>query len=383
MKKTAALAKRATILLGGDLCPIGRYEAKLLAGETVFDEILLNAFRKSDFSIVNLEAPLCRATLACANPGEKGLRADPRVAGFLKDAGITAAGLANNHIRDFGDAGYRETARALERHGIRHTGAGRNLAEAQQPLAVTVKGLRLGIWALAEKELNVAGEKAAGSSWFRPEGDAARIREMRKEFDFLLVYAHAGHEFMSTPSPRIRSAYRALVDAGADAVIGHHPHVVQGLEFYKGGLIAYSLGNLVFDSPYVAAHPDTDNGFLLGLDISGRGIEGVELVPYKLQADTRVTALTAPESRAFMGRMKTVSAAVTNDRIFEREWERNVKSRWNGEYRQVIAALASTLADKGKANGPRRVKNLITCPTHVELLGKAFDMMEAGTLPGL
>lgn len=82
--------------------------------------------------------------------------------------------------------------------------------------------------------------------------------ESQHLFDFLVVFLHAGQEFISTPSPRIREACRNLIDAGADAVISHHPHVVQGVEKYKHGLIAYSLSNLVFDSPYVSRFENTD-----------------------------------------------------------------------------------------------------------------------------
>lgn len=373
--------EQATLLLGGDLCPIGRYEKKILNGDNVFDEVLQTAFRQNDFSIINLEAPLCAAGLPCNNPGESGLRADPGVAQYLHKTGVTAVGLANNHIRDFGDEGYRQTVRNLDLQGLVHTGAGSNLAEAQKPLRVNVNGIKLGIWALAEKELNVATETSAGSSWFRPEGDAFRIREMRGEFDFLLVYVHAGHEFMSTPSPRIRAAYRGLADAGADAVIGHHPHVVQGIESYNHALIAYSLGNLVFDSPYVSAHPDTDLGYLLRLGISSRGVVSAELIPYRLRGNTAVTSLDQPEFETFKRMLHALSDNITDDQKFNREWENNVRSRWNNEYKQVVDSFSANIRDSAKMNVPRRAKNLITCPTHVEILGKAFDMLEEGKLP--
>jgi poly-gamma-glutamate synthesis protein (capsule biosynthesis protein) len=379
--KKGMQAGRATLLLGGDVCPIGRYEKKILAGEPVFDDSLLEAFRQSDFSIVNLEAPLCAAGLPCGNPGESGLKADPEIAAFLKRIGVTAAGLANNHIRDFGDEGVRQTAQALERNGVLHTGAGANLAEAQKPLAVTVNGLRLGIWALAERELNVATGTKAGSSWFRPEEDVHAIREMRPRFDFLLVYVHAGHEFMGTPSPRIRAAYRSLVEAGADAVIGHHPHVMQGAETWKNGLIAYSLGNLVFDSPYVSAQPDTDSGCLLRLEIAPRRIVEAEFIPYTLRDATRVTVLEGAGREAFMSRFRALSELLADDSRFDLEWEQNVKARWQSAYKHVVEAFSATIRDPAKISFPRRAKNLITCPTHVELLAKAFELMEEGKIP--
>lgn len=380
-RSTGVSENQATLLLGGDLCPIGRYEKKILQGESVFDADLQDVFRKNDFCIVNLEAPLCAMDLPCNNPGERGLRANPEIAGYLNKLGVTAVSLANNHIRDFGDEGYRQTAASLDRHHVLHTGAGKNLAEAQQPLIVTVKGIRLGIWALAEKELNVAEENAAGSSWFRPDENYYTIQEMRKKVDFLLVYVHAGHEFMSTPSPRIRAAYRRFVDAGADAVIGHHPHVVQGAERYKDALIAYSLGNLLFDSPYVSAHPNTDLGYLLRLRISPHRVVAAELIPYKLREQTIATVLDSDEWHAFSDMFKTLSDNILDEGRFLQEWAANVTARWQGEFKGVINSLASGLQDVTNLKGPRRAKNLITCPTHVELLAKVFDMMEAGQLP--
>lgn len=378
---TGAAGHQATLLLGGDLCPINRYEAKILRDEAIFDEALQKAFRDNDFCLVNLEAPLCAAGLPCNTPGERGLRADPAVAGYLRGLGVTAVGLANNHIRDFGDEGYRQTAASLERQRLLHTGAGRNLTEAQQPLSVTVKGLKVCIWALAEKELNVASEQAAGSSWFRPGEDVHAIRDLRGACDFLLVYVHAGHEFMTTPSPRIRAAYRQLVDAGADAVIGHHPHVVQGAERYKDKLIAYSLGNLVFDSSYVSVHPDTDTGFLLRLGISARRIEAVELLSYKLRDTFTVTTLDGGEQALFASLFAERSSAITDDQRFRQEWERNVAFRWQNEFRAVVDNLPGSLRDPARLNAPRRARNLFNCPTHVELLSQAFDMMEAGLIP--
>ena len=368
------------VLFGGDLCPIGRYEKKILNGERVFDAPLENLFRQSDVTMVNLEAPLCEAGLPTESPGGFGLRADPRMAAFVRDCGIDVAGLSNNHIRDFRDAGVFQTMRNLEQHGVRHVGAGMNLGAAQEPLALDVNGLRLGIWALAERELNVASETSAGSSWFRPEEDVHRIKALRAECDFLVVFLHAGHEFTTAPSPRLRAAYRSLVAAGADAVIGHHPHVVQGAERYQDGLIAYSLGNLVFDSPYVDRFQNTDQGYLVRLSISRHCIHAASVISYRLRKNTIVTLLDHPEFAEFSKTFHELSGIITDDRRFREEWERNVRFRWETEYRQVLNNFSKTFNDVNNKDYAWRTKNLFTCPTHVEMLEKAFLMLEEGTL---
>ena len=377
--KADALTK-ATLLFGGDFCPINRYERKILARQPIFDDTLGTLFTREDFAMINLEAPLCAPGLQADNPGGFGLRADSAVAAYLKNMGVDAVGLANNHIRDFRDEGALQTMRSLEANGVLHTGAGMNLAEAQKPLAVDVNGLKLGIWALAERELNVAAADHAGSSWFRPEEDVRRIAELKGEFDFLVVYLHAGHEFIATPSPRIREACRRFIDAGADAVVAHHPHVIQGIEKHGRGLIAYSLGNLVFDSPYVSAHKDTDAGYLLRLGVSKHRIVAAEVIPYKLRDTTVVGSLDDAEFEEFAAKFHNLSENITDDQKFRQEWEENVRFRWEGEFNAVLSNFSKHFNDPDNKDYARRARNLFTCPTHVELLEKAFIMLEEGKM---
>jgi len=372
-------SSKATLLFGGDFCPIGRYEKGILASGTAFDDALGRVFAEHDFAMVNLEAPLCEPNIPADSPGGSGLRADPRLAEFIRSAGIAAVGLANNHIRDFGDEGVSQTMRSLDLAGVLHTGAGKDLDEAQQPLSVEVNGMTLGVWALAEKELNVASAERAGSSWFRPEQDVRRVEELRQEFDFLVVYLHAGHEFTHTPSPRIRQACRALVDAGADAVIAHPPHVVQGVERYRDALIAYSLGNLVFDSPYMSGYENTDQGFLVRLAVSPHRIDGVEIIPYK-RGDQTVALLAGDEREAFFETFRELSENITDDARFEGAWEENVRFRWETEYRAILNNFSERFADPDNKDYARRAGNLFTCPTHVEMLETACSMLEQGKL---
>lgn len=369
-----------TLLFGGDFCPINRYEKKILDGQKIFDAELENTFRSSDFSMVNLEAPLCEKGLQSDSRNGNGLRVDPKIAPFIKSLGVNAVGLANNHIRDFKEAGVSETMRSLTESRILHTGAGMNLPDAQKPLSVSIRGLRIGIWALAEKELNVASETSAGSAWFRPETEVERIRAMKEKFDFLVVFLHAGHEFISTPSPRIRDACRNFIDAGADAVIAHHPHVVQGVEKYSHGLIAYSLGNLVFDSPYVSRYKNTDSGYMLRLRVSEHCIREVEIIPYKLREDIMVSSLNEAEFREFTDKFNELSGNITDDVRFHAEWERNVKFRWETEYNMVLNNLSQSFNNPSNKDYAWRTKNLFACPTHVEMIVKSFEMLDEGKL---
>ena len=364
-----------SLVFGGDFCPIRGYEQKMLADEDIFAPALMEIFQKN-LSVINLEAPLCEETLPTPSPSGSGLRGSPSIAGYLKKLGVDACGLANNHIRDFGDEGVRQTIGNLRAAGLATFGAGENRLEAGRALTLEAGGLRIGLWAIAEKELNLAHATRPGAARFLPDQNIEEIRKLKQDCDFLVVFVHAGHEFTTVPSPRIRSAYRAFVEAGADAVIGHHPHVVQGVEKYRDGLIAYSLGNLVFDSPYVSAYKTTDTGFLLKLGIAKHRIHRAEVIPYRLAQDFFVAPLVPGEFEEFRMRFAGLSRIILEEEKYLAEWERNVRFRWETEYRRILNDFSKNFADRTNPDSPRRARNLFTCPTHVEMLEKIFYMME-------
>jgi poly-gamma-glutamate synthesis protein (capsule biosynthesis protein) len=347
----------------------------MLAAEDIFAPALMEIFQ-TNLSVINLEAPLCEATLPTPSPSGSGLRGSPAIAGYLKKLGVDAWGLANNHIRDFGDEGVRQTIGNLRAAGLATFGAGENRLEAGRLLTLEAGGLRIGLWAIAEKELNLAHATRPGAARFLPDQNTAEIRKLKQDCDFLVVFVHAGHEFTTVPSPRIRDAYRAFVEAGADAVIGHHPHVVQGVEKYRDGLIAYSLGNLVFDSPYVSAYKTTDTGFLLKLDVAKHRIHRAEVIPYRLAKDFFVAPLGPGEFEEFRTRFAGLSRIILEEEKYLAEWERNVRFRWETEYRRILTDFSKNFADKTNPDFPRRARNLFTCPTHVEMLEKIFYMLE-------
>lgn len=368
-------AAGVSLVFGGDFCPIRGYEQKMLQGSDIFDA-KLQALLRDHLSIVNLEAPLCDPTLPSASPSGSGLRGSPEVAAYLKKLNVDAWSLANNHILDFRGEGIRQTIRHLQEAGMVTCGAGNNSHEAAKPLELRANGLRIGVWAVAEQELNLAGPEQPGAAKFCPHKNLEAIRKMREEFDFLVVSVHAGHEFTTVPSPRIRSAYRSFIEAGADAVVGHHPHVIQGMERYGDGFIAYSLGNLVFDSPYVSAYKDTDIGFLLKLDIGKHQVRSVEAVPYRLRDDFVVATLPEAERAAFDLRLDHLSRLLREEEEYQSEWKNNVRFRWETEYRRILSNFSTYLLEQTNPDFPRRARNLFTSPTHVEMIEAIFFLLE-------
>lgn len=228
------------------------------------------ALRDADFTIGNLECPI--ATVG--KPLDSKIfsfRADPRVVPLLKGR-FDALAVANNHSGDYGKAAFLETLTHLDRAGIRHFGGGPDLASAHQPLWIERNGLRIAVLAYNEFKPRSfeAGPDWPGIAWSEDSQVLGDIRAARAAgADLVIPFMHWGWEREPRPSERQRQLARAMVDAGADLVIGGHPHVTQGAEYYRGKLIVYSLGNFVFDG---FDQPAEKRGWLLRLTLDRRGL---------------------------------------------------------------------------------------------------------------
>ncbi len=230
---------------GGDVLLGARYE------EGVGDDVhrafaAFDLFRNDDITLVNLENPVTTRGKPRVKPFT--FRMHPRFLPVLPKAGIDIVTLANNHIYDFGREGLFDTIEYLDSIGVKRIGAGRNDVEARTPVVVTTKGKAIAF-------LGYYGPGESPAATRTREGVAPRnlpiIREdiaglKRRNVDYIVVTFHWGTEKATVPDKSQQIMARAVIDAGADAVIGHHPHVLQGIEVYKHGVIAYSLGNLVF-----------------------------------------------------------------------------------------------------------------------------------------
>ncbi|MEP6756800.1 MAG: CapA family protein, partial [Chthonomonadales bacterium] len=174
---------------------------------------------------------------------------DPTNAKALKDAGFKIVCLANNHSLDYDRPALVETIAALERNGIPFAGAGRTKADAHRAVILNVKGLKVAFLAYLGLFPAILPEREGKPSVAMAEATAIRrdIAAVRSQVDFVIVSLHAGVERKRHHSSRQENIAHTMVDAGADMVIGHHPHVVQDFETYKGKPIFYSLGNFVFE----------------------------------------------------------------------------------------------------------------------------------------
>lgn len=230
----------------GDVAIAGTMRDEVLAhGLDPFAQ-LGDAIREADVAFVNLEAVLTERAAPrghVATPGMPLLKSPPRTAAMLARAGFDVVSLANNHALDYGELGLADTLRHVEAERLHAIGAGTTVARALREAVLTVRGVRIGFLAFTEK----SNQHTAGAGYLaRMRSAEARVRALRPDVDVLLVSLHWGEQYELRPEPEQRRFARAILDAGADAILGHHPHVVQTVETYAGKPILYSLGNFVF-----------------------------------------------------------------------------------------------------------------------------------------
>jgi len=224
----------------------------------------------ADFTIGNLECPIATVGQPLDNKIFS-FRADPRALPLLKGR-FDALAVANNHSGDYGKAAFLETLSHLDHAGIAHFGGGRDLASAHAPLWITRQGLRIAVLSYNEFKPRSfeAGPDRPGIAWSEDSQVVADIRAARAAgADLVIPFMHWGWEREPEPSERQRQLARTMIDAGADVVVGGHPHVTQGAEYYRGRLIVYSLGNFVFDGFELAA---ARRGWLLRLTLDKEGL---------------------------------------------------------------------------------------------------------------
>jgi poly-gamma-glutamate synthesis protein (capsule biosynthesis protein) len=244
-----ARADALTILLGGDV-ELARATGRRLLQDPSYDPFstLRPMLSRADVRFVNLEGPLSDQHGETMSPRNSLIfTGPPSGADALARAPITVVSTANNHAWDYGRSALLETIAELDRVGVAHAGTGATLDAAFAPTVVVSRGWRVGLVAVTDVfnfgplERSAARAYIAGAD-SKAVADAIAAARAQKA-DIVIVSVHGGDEYVDQPPARTRALLHAFVDAGADVVVGHHPHVVQGVEWHSGKPIFYSLGN--------------------------------------------------------------------------------------------------------------------------------------------
>ncbi|MBN1138540.1 MAG: CapA family protein [Anaerolineae bacterium] len=305
----------ALLVFLGDVAPGRSMEAQLARYGPAYPwggvEPLL---RQADLAVANLESVLTTQGQPLNKPYV--IRAHPRSGQTLVEGGFGLVSLANNHALDYGQVGLDETLSTLHALGIASVGAGCETGASEelpsavdlcdshqpnQPAVFTLNGVKVAVLGYAGAYWNGSPDMPASDkiAWAEPARVQADVRAAREQADVVVVLLHAGVEYAATPSPNQVATARAAIDAGADLVVGHHPHVTQTVEHYdsrkgkegRDGLIVYSLGNAVFDIPRQAAM----RGDLLRVYVTRDGLQRAELWPFWIEDAIRPRLLAGDD----------------------------------------------------------------------------------------
>lgn len=276
-------ARRLSVILVGDM-NLGRHVGQMLLKDSLQYPFVFasGVFSRYDIVLGNLESQITDQNGETQHPRDRYIFcAPPQAAQSLKMAGISAVATANNHAYDYKSKGLRETIAYLRDAGISWSGTSSDSGSTFPPVIFERNGIRVGFLAFTQfvnRKTGWAGHIAL----FDKALAGKEIASLRAKADLVLVSYHGGDEYKDRPNKRTLREMKELVDAGADVVFGHHPHVPQGIELYKGKWIFYSLGNFVFYQPQ---REWTQKGIAVALtvvkDTSGVAVESIGILPLR------------------------------------------------------------------------------------------------------
>ncbi len=314
------------------------------------------ALRSADVVICNLESPLTDSTATTPHKNRALVAAgrdfilktaSPEAAAALAEAGIRVASLANNHVMDYTERGLRDTLDRLRAAGILAVGAGENRQAAEQVRVVKVRGLRVGFLSFSDvvPRFADAGEERPGIASSK---DVARmrgaIRLARPQADFLVVLFHWGRELARRPTPRQRVLAFAAATAGADVILGAHPHVLQGLGCEARVPVVYSAGNFVFPT----SRPGSQNSAIFEIEVPDPAPRVVAAGP---SPPRRITLRLLPSRMDESGRARLAEPALARWILSE---ARRLSSGLGVRFREDSASCAEPARGLRKKAPPLR-----------------------------
>jgi poly-gamma-glutamate capsule biosynthesis protein CapA/YwtB (metallophosphatase superfamily) len=272
---TAGPASRVSIVFVGDIMLDGGPGHIVTNGGDPFAAVA-PVLRDADLTVGNLECAITRDGHAVDKPYTfKG----PESALPLLKKYFSAVSLANNHSGDWGRPGFADELTLLREAGLPWFGGGANQREARRPLILTANGRRVALLGYNDfpPRSFAARRNAPGTAWLVEKDVVRDIEQARQQADTVILFLHWGEELDETPLPEQQALGRRLIDAGADAIIGSHPHVTQTIDWYKGRPIVYSLGNFLFD--YFPTDPPVWKGWIVRLTFNAGAADAADASP--------------------------------------------------------------------------------------------------------
>lgn len=307
--QTLPVAPTTTILVAGDIMISRNVAAKIETSrnpDLPFKQIIPLA-SGADIAFANLECPLSASTV----PLGEGLvfRCLTRDAAGLQDAGFDVLGTANNHAFDQGRAGLDFTTQHLSSLGILAAGTGADFAQAHAAQILRRNGVSFGFLSYSYSARNDGGKTADPQIATTNNLDQLKqdILAAKAAADIVVVNMHAGIEYTREPTKDQEEFARAAIGAGADIVIGEHPHWIQPLEIYQGKPIFYSLGNFIFDQSWSV---DTTEGLAVRFAFQGKTLRQAEMIPIKIENNCCARLADPREAQTILQKIHATSTVI-------------------------------------------------------------------------
>lgn len=306
-----------TITFAGDILfdpEYGVMAALQLNGGNISNGILpdvITEMKSADIMMLNNEFPYSVA--GTPTEGKQfTFRADPSYVSYLHDIGVDIVSLANNHAYDYGEEAFLDTMSTLKSAGIPYVGAGADEQEAMRPVYYIINDMKIAFVSATQIEKadypDTKGAEENSPGVFRcwdSEKLLQVVAEAKENSDFVIVYVHWGTESQEETDWAQDKQAPELVEAGADIIIGSHPHILQKIDVINGVPVVYSLGNFWFNSRTV------DTG-MVKITVSEDGLQSMRFIPC-LQSDYRTTLATGEEKERILGVMRNMSENVQID----------------------------------------------------------------------
>ncbi len=368
-----------SILFCGDICFMKTPDVDAEKSKEIISE-LKPVFDSADMLVMNLETPIADegigAPIYKCGPNIIGRQKN---LGFLTESGCDLAVLANNHTKDFGEEALVSTFKELDKIGMPYVGAGMDVEEAYKAWRGEVGGKKISIIAVCENEFGNADFHVSGTAGYDLERLGDKIAEEKVISDYVIVSFHGGCEHNPLPSPHTVERYRLLITLGADAVIGGHPHCIQGIETYKNKPIVYSVGNFYFTGKGMWKPTQTcsNYGLIANVKISDNGV-AVETIPvYTNEEGTKITLLEGDEKKRLLDYIDKISEPIKDREKLVHMFKGWCMSR-GFDYAKGNAFLDEYFeADKQPAP-VAKIQNLYDCEAHNELIRTTMTILYEG-----
>lgn len=276
LKETNTISIVGDVSLADNWAIMPQYDARGQGVLGILSQDILDIMQQTDWMVANSEFTV--SNRGSKMPGKQyTFRASPERLEIYKEMGVDMVTLANNHVYDYGEEAFLDMLEAFQTHQIPYVGAGHNLSEASMPYYLIIGGYKVAFLnaTRAEKYILTPGATEESNGVFRcydPTNMISQIEKTKAESDYVIAIIHYGKEGYHELEEEQVSSSKQYIDAGADMVVGHHAHTLQGIEFYKNKPIIYNLGNFIFNA-------EVDDTAIFQVQIEEQGISHYYIYP--------------------------------------------------------------------------------------------------------